>query len=358
MPEEEGKIEAESPGLPKEAKKSIETQELSPKEILHLAKTSIEAINAKNETELDQENWKEIAEQAILDGVKNLPEALADQLKTVDTDLLNKRAEELIVEISKEKDPAKIAQLQTELIFQYIGIISRVQNGGDKGFTPEVAKEVQGMDCSLSVWALKEKLESSGVKNISFEFGNPPGHMVGIVGVADGRKLYVDAQNGIVEEVELENVADENNPEAKSIFEIKSKKRIIGHLPNEGETTRTKRDGSDYVARYIGVDESGLALTLGNMHMYVNPESPTFNTETARKFRESQNIPNEVSELVDGKWQNYYRKFEKFVKSIQGETIYDTKFAELEDRNHTEYEEARQKAEDQKKIKELGDSIN
>ena len=93
---------------------------------------------------------------------------------------------------------------------------------------------MQGIDCSLSAWALKEKLQSATGPNLSFEFGYPPGHAVGIITVADGKRLYVDAQNGFVEEVELQQVSDPKDPNmAYPIFEVISSKRMSGNLPDE-----------------------------------------------------------------------------------------------------------------------------
>ncbi len=376
----------------------LESKELSPVEIGQLSGVAIEAISgAKSEKKVTVENFKQEIEQSILNGVRGLPEALAEKLKTVDASLLNQKAEELLSQITKEQNPQRLAELQTELIYQYIGVISRVQNGGDKGFIPSVAKEVEGLDCSLSAWALKEKLQSAGVQKISFEFGYPPGHAVGVVKVADGRQLYVDAQNGFVEEVQLEQVNDPNNPDtAYPIFEVKASKRITGHLPNEGEVTRTRSEGSDYVPKYLGVREDGLLHSLGNMHMLANPTSPTFYTESARRFREGIGMPELEPTLYEAgkkamekwrtdsaqdnklqkylgeemgtdlnkamlyteKWKSYYTKFEGLVEKVAGgKTIYDTEFGELEERHHADYKEAQRKASDQKKIEEIREGL-
>lgn len=360
-------------------------KKLTPKESARLAGIAIEAISGQSsETEINSENLKTKIENSILDGVKELPEALAEKLKTVDAAILNARAKNLLSQISQEQNTQKIAELQIELIYQYIGVISRVQNGGDKGFVPSVAKEVEGMDCSLSAWALKEKLQSAGVPYLSFEFGYPPGHAVGVIKVADDRQLYVDAQNGFVEEVTLEQVIDSNNLDtAYPIFEVKTSKRIAGYLPNEGVVTRTRWEGSDYVPKYLGVREDGLLHSLGNMHMLANPTSPTFYTESARLFREGIGMPEmeppmyeagkramqkwqadkagdeelqiyfakEMGDDLDStktyveNWKNYYENFKHLVDEIAGgKTIYDTKFGELEELHHAEYHFRKTKA--------------
>jgi len=371
-----------------------EKKELTPEEARQLAGVAIEAVSGKKlEGELTTENIEEKIENSILDGVRGLPESLAEKLNTVDASVLNGKAAELLSQISQEQNPQRLAELQTELIYQYIGVISRVQNGGDKGFVPSVAKEVDGLDCSLSAWALKEKLQSAGITNMSFEFGYPPGHAVGVIKVADGRRLYVDAQNGFVEEVELGQVTDPNNPDtAYPIFEVRASKRIAGHLPNEGEVTRARQEGSDYVPQYLGVRKDGLLHTLGNMHMLANPGSPTFYTESAKRFREGIGMPEpepvlyeagkrtlerwQAAGAVDAdwdkyvtegmgeklpqaveynqQWSKYWEKFNRLVDKIAGgKTIYDTKFGELEEKHHTDYSEVQRKVADQRKIDEI-----
>ncbi len=356
----------------------LESKELSPVEIGQLSGVAIEAIRgARSATEVTEENFKQEIERSILNGVRGLPEALAKKLETVDASLLNQKAKELLSQITEEQDLQRLAKLQIELIYQYIGVISRVQNGGDRGFIPSVAIEVEGLDCSLSVWALKEKLQSAGVQNISFEFGYPPGHAVGVIKVADGRQLYVDAQNGFVEEVQLEQVYDPNNPDtAYPIFEVKASKRSAG---------------SNYIPKYLGVREDGLLHSLGNMHMLANPTSPTFYTESARRFREGIGMPELEPTLYEAgkkamerwrtdnaqdnelqkyfgeemgmdlnkviayteKWKSYYAKFEGLVEKVAGgKTIHDTKFGELEERHHANYQVAQRKASDQRKIKD------
>jgi hypothetical protein len=379
-------------GRPEEA---VERKELTHEEEVRLAVIAIESIGGqKSEEEINFENLEAKIEESILEGVQGLPEALGEKLKTVDSAALNERAMELLSQLSQEQNPQKLAKLQTELIYQYIGIISRVQNGGDKGFIPSVAKEVEGMDCSFSAWALKEKLQSAGVQNMQFEFGYLPGHSVGVIKVADSRRLYVDAQNGFVQEIELEQVTDPNNPDtAYPIFEVKTSKRIAGHLPNEGEVTRTCSEGSDYVPKYLGVREDGLLHSLGNMHMLANPGSPTFYTESARRFREGIGMPEpepalyeagkktverwQAAGVIDADWDKYFReemgeklpqaveyhqqwskyweKFNQLVDKIaRGKTIHDTKFGELEEQHHAKYQEAQRKVADQRNTRPHG----
>ena len=341
---------AENPPL-QEPGVVVEKKELTPQEEIKLARVAIDAIGGEEEGELSQENWKKAVEKSILDGVHELPEWLANRQepKTVNTELLNAEASRIIYEISQEKNLDKIAELQIELIYQYIGIISRVQNGGQEGFTPALAKEVKGLDCSLSTWALKEKLQNSGIK-MPFKFGGPNGHVNCVITLADGRDVLVDAQNGYVEAVELKEV-----DKTHSVFEIESSKRIAGHLPNEEEVTRTRKDGSDYVPKYLSISEDGIPMTLGNMHMFVAPESPTFHAEIAKKFRRDMGINVPESELSGKKWEGYYQKFDQFVNEAvsNGKTIYGTPFEELQAKHHQEYQEAKDEAENQEKINSI-----
>ena len=376
-------------------------EELKPREIIEYASTAIEAIGGQDETELNQGNWRKVVEKSILDNVGELPELLADKLKTVDAPLLNARAQEILSQISQEQDPIKIAQLQIELIYQYIGIISRVQNGGDKGFTPSIAKEVNGMDCSLSAWSLKEKLENSGVKGVSFKFGYLPGHAVGVITLADKRQVYVDAQNGIVERVEMEEVFEPNDTKmAYPLFEITSRERMVAHLPNEEEATRTNKTGSDYTPQWIGVQEDGTFHTLGNMHMFANPQSPTFYSETGRKFREGIGMPELEPELYEAgrramerwqtdkasdnemgryfveemgdnlqegmayndQWNSYYAKFGQFLEDIiknEGITINDEEstFGNMERARHAKWKGDQRSLFEQQEIDKIKENI-
>lgn len=318
--------------------------------------------------EITAENLMKNIEDSILEGVRKLPELFADKLNTVDAVGLNDRANNLLSKIKQEQDPKKQAELQTQLIYQYIGIISSVQNGGDKGFIPSVAKEVDGLDCSLSAWALKEKLQSAEVPNMYFEFGYLLNHAVAVIKVADDRSLYVDAQNGFVQEVELEEVKDKDNQDtAYPIFEITKSNRIKGYLPgypDDIETTRARPEGSDYVPQYLGVREDGLLHTLGNMHMLINPNSPTFYTESAKRFRAGIGMLEPDPDLYEagrnrylleeevewegklkGKaeeynknWEKYWEIFKPLIDKVAGgKTIYETKFKDLQEKHHNEY---------------------
>ncbi len=299
------------------------------KEIVYHSTAAIEAIvGHQPKMEITSQNFKEQIEVSLMSAVAGLPEHLAKKLGTVDAELLNDDAEKILIKMKEEKDPANLADLQIELIFRYIAITSRVQNGGDKGFLPSVAKEVDGMDCSLSVWSLKQKLEQAKAPNLEFKFGYPVEHAVAVIRIADGRIIYVDAQNGFIEEVKLKEVHDlvALNTVYK-IFEITDAKTLIGHLPNEGEVSMTRPEGSNYVPKYLGIQQDGLLHTLGNMHMLLNPESPIYNLETATKFRARTGM----SETESKEWKKHYTPFEAFVqKAVGGKEIYDTKFATQE----------------------------
>ncbi len=315
-----------------ETEASVERKELTPEEFRRFSKTTIETIvggEFSGELEGNETEIKAAIEQAILDSIKGLPEELAKKLGTVDPAPLKERAGQLLSEIQQESDPQKRAGLQKELIFQHIALISRVQNGGDKGFIPSVAREVDGLDCSLSAWALKEKLASAGVPDLQYEFGYPSGHAVGIVSIADGRKLYVDAQNGFVSEIEVQQVQDEANPDtAYPIYEVTKSSRLSGNIPGEGEVALARPDGSDYLPKYLGIQESGLLHSIGNLHMLVSKESPTYNTETAARFRDALN--NDPAE-----WEH----FQQFVEKIAGgKVIQETEFEKQSQQHRNEYE--------------------
>lgn len=195
--------------------------------------------------------------------------------------------------------------------------------------------------------------------------------------------IYVDAQNGLVARIELEQVHDENVPDiAYPIYEIKSHEPIKGRLPDGSEVYMTREGGSDYVAKYLGIKKDGTQHTIGNMHMLWNATSPTYNTKAARVFRESLGIPTvdedmqrRVQEGVkrweddgadDDAFNRYVNEavgdrvgdaqehqaelerttegFRQFMEDVQGgKVIYETKFAELETEHHKQWRENRGK---------------
>ncbi len=384
----------ENPKATVETEAVLEKRELDPEEIVRLASVAQEAISGKRpEGEITAENFKEVLEKSMLEAVNGLlDELLAEKLGTVDAKALNKKAQELLQDILQEKDLQKLSELQIKLIHQYISTTSAVQNGGDKGFTPSIAREVDGMDCSLSAWVLKEKLQGAGVE---FEFGYLPGHAVGVVTLADKRKVYVDAQNGIIEEVNLEEVANADETDKKlalahNIFEVK---RVSGE-----KVAIMRKDGSEYTPKYIGLSKDGLLHTLGNMFMFANPQSPTFYSETGRKFREGIGMSEMEPEVYGaGKtamenWQadkapdeemNKYfaqamgdnlqkgiaylevyktrqAKFQVLVEKIAGgQTIMDdkSKFGILERQNHAGYQAAQDEIRDKEEIERLKKEI-
>jgi len=258
-------------------------------------------------------------ESTMMKALHGLPEELAKQTGSVDAEILDTRANQLIQELVSHQDPIERAKLQTELIYQYIALISRVQGSGEKAFTPELAREIGEMDCTLSAWSLKEKLKSSGVKDIGFQFGYPSGHAVGIVKLANGNILYVDAQNGFAAKIETKHVQDsEHQDTAYQIFEITNSKRLSGEIPNEGRVEMARPNGSSYIPKYLGIRKDGTLHTLGNMHMLTNPESPVYSTETAKHFREQ--LKNDPTE---------WKRFEQIVDRVaDGKVIQETRFGE------------------------------
>lgn len=333
--------------------------------------------------ECDSEKFKSQLEQSMLEGVHGLPERLGVRMGTMDPAPYLERATELRAQMEKVSDKEALAKLQQELIFQYLAIISRVQNGGDRGITPAIAEEVGGIDCSLSAWCLKEKLQ--GVPNLNCGFGSPTGHAVCIVTLANGQTLYVDAQNGFAINVQMKQVRDDKvSKTAYPIYEVDEDKnqRITATLPREGEVNMTRTDGCDYMPKYFGVREDGLHMTIGNYHMLLHPTSPIFTTEAAKRFRQQLGIPapsasveaafDDVSPAAykrfqtEGKSDDDLERFlrealherhaayegqaeayarlchekwdefnERFVSQItDGATIYDTKYGQLAQEHH------------------------
>src|SRR3989344_4516335 len=218
--------------------------ELSSQEVVGFTNNSIEAIGSNAQgAEITPENFRATLEQSIVERVRGLPERLAEKVGTIDLDDHKKRVEATLEQIRQETSNERLAELQVELISHIISLISKVQNGGDKGFIPSVAEEVEGLDCSLSAWALKEKLAEANLANLKFEFGYPPNHAVGIITDAKGRRLYVDAQNALISEVKLQEVHDDSVPNtAYRIYEIISSNMIFSDVP---------QGGSDYMPTYL-----------------------------------------------------------------------------------------------------------
>jgi hypothetical protein len=268
-----------------------------------------------DEKELESADIHVVFEQAMFAGLHGLPEELAERLGTVDIQTLKARAETLITEMANEENATEKSQKQIELIYQYIILISQVQGSASKGITPALAREVGEMECSLGSWSLKEKLHSAGINDYEFEFGYPSDHAVGIITVADGRKLYVDAQNGYIAEIELDETehAEKGNT-AYPIFEITDAKSLSHQLPDGSECVVARQNGRAQVPRYLGIRKDGTLHTVGNMHMMTNPESPIYSTQTAQSFRKK--VPNAEK-----------GPFSKFASGIEGGLV----IQELED---------------------------
>jgi hypothetical protein len=305
------------------------TPELSGMEIIKLSENALEAITGKSSSVegLTERNFEEKIEQAILESVKGVPEALAER-HGVDAEALDRRAVELLKDMGSETDPSELARLQTELIYQYITMISRVQNQADRAFTPALAKETEGMDCSLSAWSLKQKLEAAEVPNLKFEFAYPSDHATGFITDAIGRQLYVDAQNGFIAEVQTQEVRDPKNPDtAYPIYEVTASKIIKGHIPGEGEVAVTRPGGEGYVPKYMGIRQDGALHTVGNLHMLVSPDSPIHDTDVAKRFRKA--FHDDPAELD---------RFQLLVDKIAGgKVIQETGFELLSKQHHADF---------------------
>ncbi len=237
-------------------------------------------------------------DQAMLEAVHGLPEELAEHFDGIDAEQINEQASEIISQLEQETDPEKRSELQTQLIQTFITLTSNVQGSGMYAFTPSLAREMKELDCSLSAWCLREKLAQSNQDDVQFQFGYPSDHAVGIVTIADGRTLYVDAQNGSIAEVDLEEVSNNGPKTAYPIFSI-TESTIL--------TQPARPNGIMHVPQYLGIRQDGALHTLGNMHMLKNKEAPTYNTQTGESFRASLN--NDAAE-----WE----KFKRMVDDVAG----------------------------------------
>jgi len=320
---------------------------LSQEDTLHFAQITSEALGEKQKSgTFDKQDYQSQLEAIMLQQVHNLPELLAKRLGTSNPEPFNRRAKELHTQIqeatSRSADANDVAYLQVELIFQHLALISRVQNGGDSGFLPSVAKEVDGIDCSLSAWCLQEKLQ--GVPMLTFKSGYARGHAIAILTLANSKKVYVDAQNGFVTEIAMEEAKDEGQPKtAYPIYKITPTARLSGHLEGEGEITMAREDGCDYLPPYVGVHASNLLHSVGNMHMLwrASPEAigdPAFwnvyRTKTAEAFRKNMSLPAFDATLY-GKIDTAFKRWKKesgyhdeFVKYVLRELDIETAMTE------------------------------
>lgn len=283
-------------------------EKLSRKEIADFTTAAVEAIGSNASPEISPENFRDVLEQSMMQKVNGLPEKLAEEAKTADIATYKEEVRKTLESLEKETDAASIAELQVQLISLHVSLISKVQNGGEKGFIPGLAEEVSGLDCSLSAWSLKEKLSEANTGNMQFAFGYPPNHAVGVITDALGRTLYVDAQNALIAEVQLQEVSDPDHPQtAYPIYEITHQTMLYADV-QEG--------GSNFIPKHLGIRPDGILHTLGNFHMLVNKESPTYDTETGKAFRTSLHESPEE-----------WRRFQKFVDTIAGgDVIQETRF--------------------------------
>src|SRR3989338_6600328 len=87
------------------------------------------AVDEKFSEEPIGESKQEIItalESTMMRALHGLPEELAKRTGSVDAEILNARADQLIQELASHQDPIERAKLQTELIYQYITLMSRV----------------------------------------------------------------------------------------------------------------------------------------------------------------------------------------------------------------------------------------
>lgn len=81
--------------------------------------------------------------------------------------------------------------------------IHAVQNRVMGGITPNLSRELNGMDCSMSTWVMQHETKKAGLQ---FAWGSQVGHAVGIITLKDGKTYYADGQGGFVEEIEYSEV--------------------------------------------------------------------------------------------------------------------------------------------------------
>lgn len=147
-------------------------------------------------------------------------------------------------ELRAESAPAE----QLDFLRQLTARINAVQNGNNAGITPRLSRELCGMDCSMSTWAMRHELAKTDLK---FEWGAPTGHSIGMITLSNGETYYADGQGGFVEKVEVESrpIADD-----VKVFEIKNWQEVQSRHPN-------------FFPRYVfSSPNMGVVLTLGNLN--------------------------------------------------------------------------------------------
>jgi len=305
--------------------------ELTDKERKYYWDLCLDIVSENEWSDLIEGDFKKTFEQKMLKWVKNLPEEISENLWVDGVDKINECASEIVMKIKEESNLEKIADLQIQLIFQYIALTSRVQNWWMHWVLPWICREINWLDCSISTWCLKEKLEASGIDNIDFSFWCPSWHVVWVIKLADERQLYVDAQNWFINEVELNQVYDEDHLDtAYPIYEIVNSKLLSGNIPTIWSTSMARKEGSNYLPQYLWIDKSWVSLTIWNFHMMAlepDEDMKTYSTNIASKFRHK--LHNDITQ---------WKKFEEFVsQETWWKVIQETKFEQLSYDHHSNY---------------------
>ncbi len=153
-----------------------------------------------------------------------------------------------LIELRAEATPAE----QLSYVQQVTARVHAVQNGNNACITPRLSRELNGMDCSMSTWAMRHELTQPSAQRagITFAWGAPTGHSVGIVTLSDGETFYADGQGGFVEKIDVgvRQISDESK-----VFDIQNWEEIQSRH-------------SAFFPRYVFSGQTiGVAATIGNV---------------------------------------------------------------------------------------------
>jgi len=307
-----------------------ENEELSPEELHYYEEVCLKLIN-NNDISLSNSDFKTAFEKEMLKWVKWLPEKISSKLWVNGIDEINNYANNIKDKIQLETNKEKVADLQIQLIFQYIALTSRIQNWWMHWVLPSISQEINWLDCSISTWCLKQKLEQDMVWDISFSFGYPSWHAVWVIELADGRLIYADAQNWLISEIEIKQVYDEKNRETcYPIYEILKHNTLSWDIPTLWKTSLIREWWNDYIPKYLWITQNWIYWTLWNFHMMAlkdNKDKKTYSTNTANQFRNFLNND-----------PDNWKKFEDFVSvEIWWKVIQETIFEELSYKHYASY---------------------
>lgn len=223
---------------------------------------------------------KDLVGNMLIKAVEELPELIGEKLG-LDFHVFGEKATNIIDSLRLEDEIGIRSDKQVELIFTYLAMITRVQGKTDDAFTPELAKERAEINSTLGCWSLKQKLESSGVEDVSFDFGYTPNQEVGVVRIANGKTLYVDTRTGFVAEITLqEKKKEESDASVASLYDVLSLSPILN--PDE-----SPKPGIEKVPTQMRIEHNGTLQWLGKLALLSDTESSMYTSDTATQFRDA-----------------------------------------------------------------------